>query len=182
MISQLPLSNLTASASSIPSYFPTIKVLISWFWGVTAHPTMSRTQVATQQLWFVAEISTREKVFSCCALTPSEALGDKNTFFRETEKSGSQKKKQASPTHWLNCGELPWQSPLFCFFFLLSHKYTGVKMLKKFRFTPSAAVKQFSFFLCAGQVAQTAGVSAQLSKLSISLTHTHTQGDTDTHL
>lgn len=36
----------------------------------------------------------------------------------------------------------------------------------------SSALKQFSFFLDAGQVAQTAGVSAQLPKLS--LTHTHT--------
>lgn len=37
----------------------------------------------------------------------------------------------------------------------------------------SCSVKQFSFFLCAGQVAQTAGVSAQLLQAH-TLAHTHT--------
>lgn len=60
---------------------------------------------------------------------------------------------------------------------LCCFRINGGFLLKSFDSPPSSslpsAVKQFSFFLYAGQVAQTAGVSAQLSKLTHTHAHTH---------
>lgn len=155
-------------------------------------------QVATQQPRLVAEIRQKgERFFSCCALTPSEVLGDKNTFFsrklrnrdhkeqtpkkrKKKKRKEREKRKRSAPTHWR--GRLQGdKSRCFAPFSPCCFKMKRRICPESFASPPSAALKQFSFFLCAGQVAQTAGVSAQLSKLTHTLntsSHTHIHRDT----
>lgn len=85
---------------------------------------------------------------SCCALTPSEVLGDKNTFFGESGEIGTTKSndsKTHSPTHsldlvWRTNTIIPAAWLLTCCF-----RINWIFLwLQKFRFAPLHSSSSFS--------------------------------------
>lgn len=101
-----PLSNVTAAASSITSHFPaTQKCPFPDFLGQQRHdrPLFPDGKSRRNDCDLVAENGQREtqrraekKSFFRGALTPSEVLGDENTFFRESSAIGCHKSAEST--------------------------------------------------------------------------------------